>query len=1316
MKSIYAKFCLLFLLAVNSNQQVVSQGVANPDNFQKMVDILPPAPNAAALSKYGGIEVSQNTGAPNISIPLFEVKGKNISVPVSLNYSSSGIKVDEIASRAGMGWVMKSGGVITRTVRGFADETHTRKIPWGTFGNNWETYKFMKDVTDAWFYSGFDSEPDLFTFNYPGGGGSFVFDAGMNPVQETFSNQKIYFNFTGTDWNFKIVDANGTEFYFGGNGAVESNKRLSNCAKNFDGYTATAWYLKRIKHVSGEEIVFNYSAVSYTYDCGISQSSVFTYSQPRTKNQLTCPVNVQGCPGAQAQATAQPTCVNKTMVNGVLLQNILCLNTSQRVDFSYTDRQDCNDKLISQVSLVNTMDNITVRTFSLNFQHITSSVASQYQGETETGIDKAPYLNTLTESAPGSGVTGKIHRFTYLDPESRPRRLSYSQDHWGYFNGQHNNSLLPRPSVSNSQLNGWFPYCTANREPEGKFAQKGLLSKITYPTGGADSLVYESNSYVNPYGGRRLQHVLNCSATGLNNTTPNTKTSVIYIGGTQTVELNINVLNSDPGNFYDPIHDFGRVTITNSSGSHFDELISPGTSVTRYINLIGSETNTTAYTVTLIGQRSNTITAQIELKYLSGTITEPITNTITGGLRIKSVLTSNEGNVPIVKRYYYGNLNSLNISSSNLVQSIDYVKNYETRSVCFWDNNTIPPGINYCSRTAITSGSLKGLYDYKSSPVSYEYVVESIGENFEGGGTQTKFRAISDQRGQVIFGNDILNAPSTAFSNYANGSPTEIYQFKKDVNGSFVPVKKTELTYALDSRGFKSVWGYTINRKFELGPWLMNESTDSSCSRDPNCQNYGVVMGRLDDNIECFDMVRWEFPSYWIYNDTKKESIYDQNGQNPIVTLTTNYYDDAENLQLSRTEVNNSKDESIKTEYKYPDDFPGIYEEMTAKNIINPIVSVKTFNGSTPISELKNNYYKDVTANDYKISSIVHSLGTDANNQANALEQIGTISRYDEKGNICEFTGKDGIISTVIWGYNYIYPVAKISGAGYNTVAGFLPGGVSAIQTLDGQPLRDALNAIRTGLPGVQVSTYTYKHLIGVTSITDPVNRTSRFEYDGMGRLIHVFDPDGNVVKKNEYTYTINYLTKMGVFVNEQQLASFTCQNCNWGYQGSTVLYEVPAGVYFSVVSVAEANQRALSDISVNGQAYANKYGNCYTQTVCTTEGYKNVGCGCELGTKICIGSTQNADGTWNIQYKYGWSDGSYSQIYSSVSPVCTGEGYKQIGCNCVKGFKIYTSSVFVATPRGKMWQCTYHYHWPDGTDSQDYTELSYTSCTLSIE
>ena len=74
--------------------------------------IVPPSPDAAALGKYGEIPVDKSTGIPDISVPLYEIKTPRFNLPISLSYHASGIKVDEISSWVGCGWVVNAGGVI----------------------------------------------------------------------------------------------------------------------------------------------------------------------------------------------------------------------------------------------------------------------------------------------------------------------------------------------------------------------------------------------------------------------------------------------------------------------------------------------------------------------------------------------------------------------------------------------------------------------------------------------------------------------------------------------------------------------------------------------------------------------------------------------------------------------------------------------------------------------------------------------------------------------------------------------------------------------------------------------------------------------------------------------------------------------------------------------------------------------------------------------------------------------------------------------------------------------------------------------------
>ena len=54
---------------------------------------IPPSPTAASLGIYGAVPVGHYTGIPQIEIPLYEIKCGSLTIPISLSYHASGIRV-----------------------------------------------------------------------------------------------------------------------------------------------------------------------------------------------------------------------------------------------------------------------------------------------------------------------------------------------------------------------------------------------------------------------------------------------------------------------------------------------------------------------------------------------------------------------------------------------------------------------------------------------------------------------------------------------------------------------------------------------------------------------------------------------------------------------------------------------------------------------------------------------------------------------------------------------------------------------------------------------------------------------------------------------------------------------------------------------------------------------------------------------------------------------------------------------------------------------------------------------------------------------
>ena len=1241
-------FIFLFVLAV---QYVFCQ--ANPDNFAKMVDFLPPPPNAAAITKAGLIGLNKNTGAPSISIPLYQVKGRNLGMEVSLTYSSNGIKVDEIASRVGMGWAINAGGVVTRTVRGLQDELNTRLLPTGNFGDDWPTYNFFNNIGTATPSGSYDGEPDLFNFSVDGISGSFVFDENMQVVLVPHNNVKIEYDFNSTIWNFKLTGPDGTKYYFGGNTATETTKRMQTCGKIFGAYIPTAWYLKKIEHLNGEIITLNYTALEYSYDTGISETRTYTNGNPGYDPYSStnfCDMPAPGGPGWEIT-----NCKNYVNTRGVLLDEIVTDNYA-KVKFNYTTRPDANDKLISSIVETDLTNNTNIRSFGFNYTNNATATYNNYQGEGFT----VPYLTSLTENS-ADNLQTKTHYFTYDDPGARPCRLSYAQDHWGFFNGKNNTMLVPKID----ELSYMFPLVTGNREADFNFTTKGMLKKIVYPTGGIQTIEYEPHISHGSSSGMPL-HTVTCQVTGEGPQMTVYKVIPLTITNQQFQWLKIHLVSyCSPGFTCDGIHDYSRVDIKNGNGNIiYTQGLFPdqSTDFTVPISLAGD------YTLTLnaVGRASSGVTVEYHPVITTLSNADII---LAGGVRVKSILTGNPNEMPILKKYYYGEMQSLDVSTLGAQREPSYLTIYKISHPSFHEATSNSPSA-FCSWSllfnALHSNSLSNLFDYNNQIASYGSVVEGIGENFEGGATQTKFNVFPDEGPITAWGTKMLNAPAVNTALALNGKPTEETIFRKNSSGQLIPVSKKAYTYNVTS--MRQIPGYVVN-KFRNPNFIPNQNTTFAAHEE------NMYL------IRSFDVMKYYVYAPWTVTETVTENLYDENGSNPLTTSTTNHYTNNVHLQLTSSETVNSKNETITSINKYPQDYAGnaVYDAMLTNHIITPVIDSRVTNSanSTDIEEAKNNYASWGNGN-YNTASIQKSV------KGNALENLGTITMRDAYGNIVEFTGKDGITNAIIWGYKNTYPVAKIAYAGYNQAIAQLSVTMTALQSMDGATLLTELNRIRTGIPAAQITTYTYKPLVGVTSITDPNNKANTYEYDAFSRLALIKDQGDNVVKKIDYQYAGgNAQSTFNVYYNDQQQGSFTCQHCAYGYTASSsVLYTVAAGRFYSLISIQDANAKAQAFLQLNGPVYAEV--SATNNSMCL-----NSSCPPSLGGNC---TTSN----------------------------CTGVDKKCINNVCSTGYKIYLSSVYDRSTH--TWTCTYYYRFSDtstnpaGAPTNFFTETSSSSCMGSTD
>jgi hypothetical protein len=138
------------------------------------------------------------------------------------------------------------------------------------------------------------------------------------------------------------------------------------------------------------------------------------------------------------------------------------------------------------------------------------------------------------------------------------------------------------------------------------------------------------------------------------------------------------------------------------------------------------------------------------------------------------------------------------------------------------------------------------------------------------------------------------------------------------------------------------------------------------------------------------------------------------------------------------------------------------------------------------------------------------------------------------------------------------------------------------------------IDELRMYPQNAEVSTYTYADDKGIITQCDAFDRTSYNEYDAFNRVAVVRDLDYRILK----TYCYGQAGELHdcnttVHYNDPQQATLTRTDCMGGLVAGNATYIVPANTYYSYISKADANQKALADLDANKQMFANLNGAC---------------------------------------------------------------------------------------------------------------------------
>jgi hypothetical protein len=452
------------------------------------------SPTAAALGKYGDIPISYHTGIPNIDIPLYTVESGSLKLPISLSYHASGLKVQEPASWVGAGWSLNAGGVITRTVMGQPDESGTNSGAqtngfYSHYGYN--NYLYANSLED---WVGFaegrkDGQPDLYFFNFNGYTGKFYFRDDRTPVIVPEQDLTIIPHYSGGRSldSFKIITPNGDQYYFGnspisGDRPLETTDTYSTTHGDLNSLPVSSWYLDKIVSADNQ-FVINLTYTAEIYGCyNVAMFAIDGIPNPTQPYEYD---------------------LVKNLIAGVRLSQINFPNGT--VNFSAnTQRTDLSDNQPNTDQYYfygpNRLDSIQINStsgfcknyrfsygyFSGDATPLPNSLVWEHVIYSD---EQRLRLDSVQEYSCDQSAKIPPYKFTYFGGQV-PRRLSFGIDHWGLYNGVNNNpGLIPTLVVNGSTVPG------ANRDA-GSLAvmEAGTLNKITYPTGGSSTMVFETNS------------------------------------------------------------------------------------------------------------------------------------------------------------------------------------------------------------------------------------------------------------------------------------------------------------------------------------------------------------------------------------------------------------------------------------------------------------------------------------------------------------------------------------------------------------------------------------------------------------------------------------------------------------------------------------------------------------------------------------------------------------------------------------------------------------------------------------------------------
>ncbi|MCD0479265.1 hypothetical protein LPB90_12430 [Chryseobacterium sp. LC2016-29] len=1095
---IILKWIMIFVAALAKAQ--TSIGSPSTGSSVKQTLSFPTSPDAYSFGKVDNLPIDYFKGQANIDIPIYTIQIDNISLPISLKYNTGGIKQNEIASSVGLGWSLGIPNKILKSIEGMDDTTSDLYFKdfgeANTYFSN-SPYDLSSTASDLLYNNLVDAKPDLYNYSLPTASGSFIIN---NNKGYTIPHEDLKIT-TGSS-SIGVIDNEGNIFNLSPKNSIRTRR-----SGNLEEISSNLYLLDHLKTTRNNTVSFEYNK-NQTY-------------KEKTKYETKNLINTTVVPWYTYEdgqiIVANPPAIEhiennwERLISKIVFPDgeIIFFYSGDQGEFTTADsqfRKDLNSTTgalaLKRIIVKNKAAGI-IKDVSFLYSYFESNNTNKIYTDYRLRLDRIK--NNLDNS---------YHEFTYNETYALPPRNSNSDDYWGYFNSTVAfNTSIPKyvGNINTYSSVGYIP-TGRDRYTNPTYAQMGVLTKVKYPTGAERKIQYESNStlstslqqltsfgdelmlnnsYMDSTDPIEMNYLINTAEHTYSPSYMQGKTSAKFIIGFSNGCYNgVGPVNSFPPIGLDPDYSgpvgFCRANWTvEGNGQNLHGVMDKTTQF---------EIPASASTVKLRLQRNDlcSCTASVRLQY-----NETVTNTTTtsvGGLRVKEIEDIDNANTSNKRLFSY--------SQGALRRKFHFIERFYRIMK--------PDPAYYTSASDIIIENLR----ISSSGNSY------IGYNSSDIVTYSKVTEYNDL-GEVdhYFTNapeediSIFAQKSEAYNDWSFGLPIKTV-FRKGTDTLKIQLNHYDFSSVKNTlSGFTSLDPESIAFAADYDLVKFHSAHDSSNQIDPvgalQIMNYNPVQ-ILGGKVEL---------------KQSKTKEYFGNGRT-LETVTDYMYSD--------TDVNKPIN-LISMITTIPDDFPDqanykyAHEKSNTKLINANMIGVPL---ETTVVKKKNStdVGKVLSKVETKYDDASHLFPTSVvsyNLQNEASTEI-TYDQYDIKGNILQYTTKDGIVTSIIWGYNSTQPIAKITGVSYSVASGLATDIISASNTdasqettISEQNLIEKLDAFRkqSAFINAQITTYTYDPLIGVRSITLPSGIREIYKYDSANRLENIKDSNGKLLKEFKYNY-----------------------------------------------------------------------------------------------------------------------------------------------------------------------------------------------------